>query len=56
VRFQWIRDKKAIKGATKAAYQVTKKDRRHRLSVRVTAIRKGYKTTVVVSPRVLVRR
>ena len=56
IRFQWLRDNKAIKGAKKATYKVTRKDRGHRLRVRVTAVRKAYATTVVTSKPVRVRR
>jgi len=56
VRYQWLRGKKAIKGATKATYQVTKKDRKHQLRVRTTSIRPGYKTVVTVSKAVRVKR
>lgn len=55
-RFQWLRDKKPIKHATKATYKVTKKDRRHKISVRTTAIRSGFKTLVTVSRAVPVKR
>jgi hypothetical protein len=56
LRYQWVRDKRAIKGAKKATYRVTRKDRGHRLRVRVTAARPGYVTTVVTSKTVRVRR
>jgi hypothetical protein len=56
VRYQWTRDKKAIKGATKSTYQVTRKDRKHQLAVRVTGIRPGFKTVVSVSKAVRVKR
>jgi hypothetical protein len=41
---------------TKARYRVKKADRRHRLSVRVTVTRSGYKPTSVVTRAVRVRR
>lgn len=55
VRYRWLRDGKPISRATKARYQVKKADRRHRLSVRVTALRKGYKSITVTSRAVRVR-
>lgn len=55
VRYQWTRDKKAIKGATKSTYKVTRKDRRHRLAVRITGIRPGYKSVASVSKPVRIK-
>jgi hypothetical protein len=55
-RYQWLRDKKVLKGAKKATYRVRKADRGHRLQVRVTALRQGYRNAVVVSAPVRVRR
>lgn len=40
--FQWLRDGRAIKKATKASYKLTKADRRHKVSVKVTVKRSGY--------------
>ena len=56
IRYQWLRGNKVIKGATKAAYKVTRKDRGRQLRVRVTAARKGYATKVVTSKPVRVKR
>jgi cell wall-associated NlpC family hydrolase/peptidoglycan hydrolase-like protein with peptidoglycan-binding domain len=42
--YQWYRDAKAIKGATKASYKVVSADRKHTISVVVTATRSGYAT------------
>lgn len=56
VRYQWLRDGKPIKKATKAAYQVKRADRAHRLSVRVTVRRTGYAAAVAVSKKVKVKR
>lgn len=55
LRFQWLRDKSVIKGATKATYKVTKNDRRHDLRVQVTGTRSGYSRIVVVSAPVRVK-
>ncbi|AWB93280.1 hypothetical protein [Aeromicrobium chenweiae] len=40
--YRWLRNGKAIKGATKSSYKLTTKDRRKRVSVRVTAKKKGF--------------
>jgi hypothetical protein len=56
VRYQWLRDGKAIKRATKASYKVKAADRRHRLSVRVTVSRAGYAAADAVSAKVRVKR
>jgi hypothetical protein len=56
VAWQWLRDGKVVRGATKPAYRVTRKDRRHRLTVRVTVRRAGYRPLVVISAPVRVRR
>jgi hypothetical protein len=40
--YQWYRDSKAISGATKAAYKLTKSDKGKRMSVAVTASTDGY--------------
>jgi hypothetical protein len=56
VRYQWLRDGKPLPRMTKARYRVKKSDRRHRLSVRVTVSRTGYKSTSVVTRAVRVRR
>jgi hypothetical protein len=41
VRYQWLRNGKAIHGATRATYRLRKADVRKRVSVRVTAYRTG---------------
>lgn len=56
VRYQWLRDGKALPRMTKVRYRVKKSDRRHRLSVRVTVSRSGYKSTSVVTRAVRVCR
>jgi hypothetical protein len=40
--YQWLRDGKAIKHATHRTYHVKKKDRGHRISVRIKAHRAGF--------------
>lgn len=40
--YQWYRDSKAISGATKATYKLTKSDKGKRMSVAVTASTDGY--------------
>lgn len=42
--YQWYRGSTAIKGATKAAYTVTTKDRGAKLSVTVRGTKAGYVT------------
>jgi hypothetical protein len=42
--FQWKRDGKAIKGATKSTYKLGKSDRGKRITVTATARRYGYNT------------
>lgn len=50
VTYQWLRNGKAIKGATHATYQVKKQDAGRRITVRVTAHAAGYKDLKVSSP------
>ena len=40
--YQWLRDGKAIKGATKSTYKLVAADVKHRISVRVTGSKTGY--------------
>ncbi|MBS4754488.1 carboxypeptidase regulatory-like domain-containing protein [Nocardioides sp. zg-ZUI104] len=51
VTYQWLRNGKVIKGATKASYKLGKKDRGKRIQVRVTVRRSGYLTATAVSAR-----
>jgi hypothetical protein len=44
--YRWLRDGRAIPGATAAAYRVTAADRHHRLSVRVTGTLAGFDAAV----------
>src|SRR5262249_30086570 len=49
VTYQWLRNGRVIKGATRSTYKVVKKDRRARISVRITATLPGYTTSVRTS-------
>jgi len=49
--YQWYRDAKAIKGATKATYQLAKADKGKRMTVAVTATKVGYEQVVVGSAK-----
>ena len=46
LKIQWLRDGRAIAGATKDTYTVTKSDLDHRIYVKVTGSLKGYDSTV----------
>ncbi len=48
VRFQWLRNGKVIRGATKSAYRLHRADVRKRVSVRVTASRAGVRSPATV--------
>lgn len=54
-RYQWFRGKKRIKGATRAAYRLTRKDRGTKITVRVTVVRRGVTTRSVKAKAVRVR-
>jgi len=56
VSYQWLRGKKAIKGATRKTYKVTAKDAGKKLSVKVTARKSGLKKAKVTSKKVVVKR
>jgi hypothetical protein len=47
--YQWLRNGKAITGATSRKYLVTDKDTYRRLSVQVTATRRAFNPAIVVS-------
>jgi hypothetical protein len=53
VRYQWLRNGVAIRGraARRAHHRLVRADRGRRISVRVTLLRSGYVTTVVVAKR-----
>ncbi|MBC9225537.1 DUF3152 domain-containing protein [Aeromicrobium sp. 636] len=50
-RTQWLRNGKAIKGATRASYKPRVRDVGHTIAVRVTVSRPGYTTIAPRSPR-----
>lgn len=54
--YQWLNGGKAISGATKATYTVTRADRDDRLTVRVTGSLAGYETTSRTSSAVRIAR
>ncbi|MGN0065988.1 MAG: beta-propeller fold lactonase family protein [Nocardioides sp.] len=56
VNYQWLRNGKAIKGATKATYKATKKDRTKKISVRVTASKAGWKGATATSKAVKIKK
>lgn len=56
VRYQWLKNGKKIKGAKKATYRVRAKDRGKKISVRVTAKKKGYEKARRSSKKVKIRR
>jgi hypothetical protein len=47
--YRWLRNGKAIRGASRSTYRVTKADRRKRLSVRVSYSRAAYQKTTSTS-------
>jgi hypothetical protein len=49
--YQWLRNGKAIKKATKSSYKLTKKDKGKRISVKVTGTRDGYTKASVTSAK-----
>ncbi len=55
-RYQWLRNGKVLKGATKATYKIRKADRGTRLSVRVVSTARNLPTLVSVSAAKRVRR
>jgi secreted trypsin-like serine protease len=42
--YQWLRDGKAISGATKSSYKLTRTDAGKKISVQITGTKSGYKT------------
>ncbi|WP_203136046.1 endo-1,4-beta-xylanase [Microbacterium sp. JZ31] len=56
VSYQWLRDGKAIKGATAALYRVGSADKGHRITVRVTGSAPGYETLTRTSGSVRIAR
>lgn len=53
--YQWLRDGKAIRGATKSSYKLKSADRRHKVSLKVTVRRSAFLSRVAVTTRLLVR-
>lgn len=49
LKYQWYRNGKAIKGATKITYVTTSSDRGKTLTFRVTGSKSGYKTVSVTA-------
>ena len=47
--YKWLKNGKAIKGATAATYRIKKADKRKKITVKVTAKRSGYKAKSAVS-------
>lgn len=52
--YQWLRSSKAIKGATKSTYTVTKADAGKKITVKVTGKRSGYTTASKTSKSVTI--
>ncbi|WP_345751548.1 carboxypeptidase regulatory-like domain-containing protein [Microbacterium rhizophilus] len=44
LKYQWLRDGKAISGATRSTYKLTSTDRAHKITVKVTGSKTGYTT------------
>lgn len=53
--YQWLRNGKAIKGATKSSYKLVKADRNKKVAVKVTGSKKNYKTASTTSASKKVR-
>ncbi|CAM3519049.1 hypothetical protein NODU109028_20615 [Nocardioides dubius] len=56
VKYQWLRNGKAIKGATKATYKATKKDRNKKIAVKLTATKSGWKSATATTNAVKIKR
>ena len=56
MKIQWLRNGKAIKGAAKPSYKVTKKDRGKKISARVTRTKTGYTALTLVTKAVKAKR
>ncbi|MDF1487419.1 Ig-like domain-containing protein [Tessaracoccus caeni] len=54
--YQWLRDGKAIKGATKSSYKLTKSDAGKKISVKVTGSKSGYSSVSKTSKTVTVAK
>lgn len=55
-KFRWFRNGKAIKGAKRSTYRVSRKDRGKKVWVQVTGKRNGYEPATRVSKKLTVRR
>lgn len=51
ISYQWLRNGKAIKKATKSSYKLTKSDKKKYISVRVTGSKTGYATVSKTSAK-----
>lgn len=49
VKYQWLRDGKAIKKATASKYKLTRADRKHKVSLRITVSKAGYTSVTKTS-------
>ncbi len=56
VKYQWLRNGKVIKKATKSSYKVTAKDKGKKLSVRVTRSKAGYTTLALTSKAIKAKK
>lgn len=55
-RYQWLRDGRAISGATASTYVVRRTDKGHRIAVRITGIKSGYTSVARTSASRLITR
>lgn len=55
-RYQWLRDGRAISGATASTYVIRRTDKGHRIAVRITGIKTGYTSLARTSASRLVTR
>ena len=56
LKYQWLRDGKTIKGATKSSYKLVKADAGKKISVKVTGTRTGYTSVSKTSAKVTVAK
>ncbi len=56
IRYQWLRDGRAIRGATKARYKIRKSDRRSAVKVRITVKKAHYLTVTKTSKSRKIKR
>jgi hypothetical protein len=55
LHFKWLRDGRAIRHANRATYRVTRADRHHRISVRITATHPGLTAARITTSAVRIR-